>query len=185
MRENGRHGRLRAGFWVLIVVLILIAGGVTWTKTAHGFSARSKPTWIETWLARAARTWALPAKEKTLRNPLPATAANLEAAREHFAAHCAICHNNNGDGKTDFGSNLYPKPPDLRSFLIQGKSDGALFYTIRNGIRMSGMPASPDDTDAALWKLVLLIRHFPKQTPAELEQMRKFDPQSPYPEPIM
>ncbi|HZT74786.1 MAG TPA: cytochrome c [Terriglobales bacterium] len=171
--------------WGLIVIGIIIGGGVTWVRTARGFSAAAKPTALETWLATLARNWALPAGEKQLRNPLPPTAANLTAGREHFAAHCAICHDNNGDGLTDMGKNFYPKPPDLRGFTTQGKSDGALFYTIRNGIRMSGMPAWPDDDADDIWRLVLFIRHLPKQTPDELRQMQAYNPRSIYPEPVM
>lgn len=179
---QGKRGGL---VWGLVAIGVLIATGITFIGTAHGFSATARPTWIESGLARLARGWALPAREKNRKNPLSPTAQNLAAARQHFAAHCALCHNNDGDGLTDMGKDMYPKPPDLRSFVTQNKSDGALFYSIRNGIRMSGMPAWPDDADDDLWRLVLLIRHLPKQTPAELEQMKQYNPRSPYPEPLM
>lgn len=178
-------GRNLGWVWVLVAIVVLVAGGLTWSKTARGFSARAKPTWIESWLAGVARNWALPAGEKQLRNPLPPSAENLAAGRQHFAAHCAICHNNNGDGLTDMGKNFYPKPPDLRGLTTQDKSDGALFYSIRNGIRMSAMPAWPDDPDTDIWQLVQLIRHLPKQSPEELREMQRYNPHSIYPEPLM
>lgn len=56
------------------------------------------------------------------------------------------------------GQSLYPKVPDLRG-MTQNRTNGALFYSIRNGIRMSGMPAwSNQDSDSEIWALVALIR---------------------------
>lgn len=45
--------------------------------------------------------------------------------------------------------------------------DGELYYTIKNGVRLSGMPAfgEPGDDDLASWKLVAFIRHLPSLTP--------------------
>ncbi|MGH9536024.1 MAG: c-type cytochrome [Terriglobales bacterium] len=170
---------------IVVVVAIVVGGFFTWLDTAGGFSARAKPTGIEAFLARTMRGLAMPSRAAHLKNPYPPTPAALAAASEHFAAHCALCHDNNGDGKTMFGDNLYPHPPDLRGFTTQGKSDGDLFFTIRNGIRLSGMPAWPDDSRREIWALVSFIRHLPQITPAELQRMRKYDPTTLYPEPLM
>src|SRR5258708_23290998 len=79
-----------------------------------GLSSRAKPTALETMLARNARHLAIPAGARKLQNPAAETPENLRDARLHFADHCAICHANDGSGDTPMGSNLYPKPPDLR-----------------------------------------------------------------------
>ena len=96
---------------------------------------------------------------------------------EHFSDHCATCHSNNGDGHTLFGKGLYPKPPDLRAARTQNKSDGELYYTIENGVRLSGMPAfSEAHTAEKTWRLVLFIRHLPQITPQELNEMKALNP---------
>jgi hypothetical protein len=67
----------------------------------------------------------------------------------------------------------YPKPPDLRAAETQNKTDGELYYTIANGIRLSGMPAfSEIHTTEKAWRLVLFIRHLPQITPEELDEMK-------------
>ena len=170
---------------IVVVLAVLVGGFFLWLGSAGGFSARAKPTGIEAFLARAMRSLALPSRASHRKNPYPPTPPALAAASEHFAAHCAICHDNNGDGKTMFGKNLYPHPPDLRGFTTQDKSDGDLYYTIRNGIRLSGMPAFPDDSRRETWELVNFIRHLPKITPQELRQMRKYNPKTIFPEPLM
>ena len=76
-----------------------------------------------------------------------------------------------------FGKGLYPKPPDLRAAGTQNKSDGELYYTIDNGVRLSGMPAfSGTHTAAQTWRLVLFIRHLPQITPEELNEMKALNP---------
>jgi len=66
----------------------------------------------------------------------------IAEAKAHFADHCAICHANNGSGNTEIGRNLYPKAPDMRLPQTLNLTDGELYYTIHNGIRLTGMPAT-------------------------------------------
>ena len=173
---------------LLIVVAIVGAGAVYATVLVRrGFSARENPSWIEAFSAGIAKRLAVPATYR-LKNPYAPTAENLREGEEHFADHCAICHANDGSGDTLFGKGLYPKPPDMRSADTQDKSDGALYYTIVNGVRLSGMPAfgpgsvpsSGDEGtgDAENWKLVLFIRHLSQITSEELEEMKKLNPKT-------
>lgn len=81
----------------------------------RGFSARSEPSAMESFVARKARALAVPSKAKTMSNPLPDIAENLRAGMEHFADHCPSCHSNNGAGDTELGRGTYPKPPDMRT----------------------------------------------------------------------
>lgn len=167
--------RRRRAIVIALLILLLLIGlfsGWMWLRNADSFSASGKPTAVETFLARWARRLATPEKVQQMKNPLPATAANILAGADHYGDHCAICHGDNGDGQTDFGRNMYPKVPDLRIEGTQHLSDGDLFSIIRNGIRLSGMPAFPDHTDPETWQMVLLIRQLPHPTPAQLQAIR-------------
>lgn len=147
----------------------------------HGFSARSEPTAIEALMAQTMRSLAVPSKAKNMGNPLSATSENVRAGMEHFADHCAVCHSNNGSGDTMFGRGLYPKPPDLRTGHTQAMTDGEIYYTIQNGIRLTGMPAfgqTLSDNDPGTWQLVHFIRHLPKLTPEEEQAMKRLNPKS-------
>jgi mono/diheme cytochrome c family protein len=191
LRADPHAGETKMKIWkivLLIVVAIVGAGAVYATVLVRrGFSARENPSWIEAFVAGVAKSLAIPATYR-LKNPIVATAENLREGEEHFADHCATCHANDGSGETLFGKGLYPKPPDMRSADTQNKSDGALYYTIVNGVRLSGMPAfgpgsvpsSGDEGsgDAENWKLVLFIRHLPQITSEELEEMNKLNPKT-------
>jgi mono/diheme cytochrome c family protein len=123
----------------------------------------------------------IPSGAKAARNPVPVSQTVLASARAHFADHCATCHANDGSGETSIGRNLYPKAPDMRKPATQTLSDGEIFWIIKNGVRLSGMPAWGADTkedDRVTWELVLFIRHLPRLTPEELAEMRSLNPKS-------
>jgi mono/diheme cytochrome c family protein len=168
---------------LVAVGLITVTGAVAVDRfLAHGVSARDQPTALEAFVARRLRHLAVPRAPREAGNPLPLTPETLASARAHFADHCASCHGNDGRGRTPMGQSLYPKAPDMTLDDTQHMSDGALFWIIKNGVRLTGMPAwgkdTPDDARQT-WELVHLIRHLPKITPEELREMEALNPRSP------
>jgi mono/diheme cytochrome c family protein len=97
------------------------------------------------------------------RNPVKPTAASQERAKKIYAIDCAVCHGDNGNGKTDLATSMqltlldYTDPKALA-----GKSDQELFDVIRNG--KDKMP--PEDPgrakDDEIWNLVIYIRGLSK-----------------------
>ncbi|HEV8375279.1 MAG TPA: c-type cytochrome [Candidatus Polarisedimenticolia bacterium] len=176
---------MRKLIWmVCFLVLVLLAGaiGIVLTYLSRGVSARGTPTAIEAFVAPKLRNLAIPRKERRTRNPVPLTPEVLSEARAHFADHCAGCHANDGSGKTEMGPNFYPKVPDMRLRETQKLSDGELFYIIQNGVRFTGMPAwgtAAGEHEEGSWHLVHFIRHLPRITAEEIEEMKRMNPRSP------
>ncbi len=167
----------------LLVFAMIALGGVfaLTIMLRHGFSARDEPTAVEAFIARRLRHLAVPRGARTMENPVPLTEDVLVEARAHFADHCAVCHGNDGSGQTQIGQNLYPKAPDMASSTTQSLSDGELFYIIKNGVRLTGMPAWGENTpdhDRESWKLVHFIRHLPAITSEEIEEMKEMNPKT-------
>jgi mono/diheme cytochrome c family protein len=166
---------------VALILFALVVAAATYglTLVRHGFSALATPSAIEEFAATWARKLAVPSSFRQLRDPLTPSTENIRGGMEHFSYHCSPCHSNDGGGQTVFGKGFYPKPPDLRAAGTQNKSDGELYYTIENGVRLSGMPAfSGTHTVPQTWRLVLFIRHLPQITPEELDEMKGLDPKS-------
>jgi mono/diheme cytochrome c family protein len=162
---------------LILLALALAAAGYGLTLVRRGFSALATPSAIEVFAATTARKLAVPSSYRELRNPITPSTENIRGGMEHFAYHCSPCHSNDGSGHTVYGKGLYPKPPDLRAAATQNKSDGELYYTIENGVRLSGMPAfSEAHTPEKTWRLVLFIRHLPQITPEELNEMKALNP---------
>jgi mono/diheme cytochrome c family protein len=156
-------------------------GGALAVLVQHGVSARDEPTAIEAWIARRTRRLATPRNQREAKNPVPLTPEVLDRARAHFADHCASCHGNDGHGKTSIGQNLYPKAPDMWHAETQSLSDGELFSIIKNGVRLTGMPAWGADTpedDMETWQLVHFIHQLPRLTEAKRQEMKDLNPKS-------
>lgn len=176
---------MRAVRIVILIVVLLILGAVVYgvIVVRHGLSAHAQPSAAEILVARRVRSLAVPVHAKRINNPVLATADNIHAGMAHWADHCALCHANNGNGDTEIGRNLYPNAPDMRLKATQDMTDGELYYTIQNGIRLTGMPAwgSPGygDHNMDSWKLVLFIRHLPQLKPEEEKEMEELNPKTP------
>ena len=167
---------------LLTTATALIAAGVfAYSLIRHGWSARTPPSQLEILIARAMRDMAIPASAREEKNPWEATPEVIAAGRAHWADHCATCHANDGSGNTLIGANLYPRAPDMRLRATQNLTDGELYYIIRNGVRLTGMPAWGDPAfkrDDESWHLVAFIRHLPQITPDELEEMKRLNPKT-------
>lgn len=159
---------------------ILAICGWVYVRNAGGFGTRQVPGMLERWAARSTRHAAVPADIKAMKNPIPSSEEALSEARAHWADHCASCHANNGSGEIEMGKGMYPPPPDMRKSETQELTDGELFFVIKNGIRLTGMPAwgNGDADDAGSWKLVHFIRHLPQITFEEEKAMEKLNPKS-------
>lgn len=165
-----------------VALAAIVAAGVMLLQTLrYGFSAQDEPSRIEQVLARTMRRYATPSDLRSRKNPLPSTPEVLAEALAHFADHCAVCHGNDGKGQTAMGPNFYPKAPDMTLSETQAQSDGELFATIENGIRLTGMPGWGNGTAESAygsWTLVHFIRHLPRITTEELAEMEALNPKS-------
>ena len=123
-----------------VVALVLLAIGLGALIIRKGFSAREKPSVMEAMVARTVRVLSVPNVIKSMKNSQPSTAQNIREGMEHFADHCSICHANNGSGDTEFGRNMYPKPPDLRMQETQAMSDGVIGRSITLAACLSVAP---------------------------------------------
>ena len=145
---------------ILVAILVLLYAFLN----SEGLSARKKPSNFEYAIANFAMGLSIPAEAKKLNNPLTADTQVLAEARKHFKEHCAVCHAEDGTGKTTLAAGLSPEVPDLHADHIQKLTDGEMFYIIKNGVRFTGMPGWDLD-DNHNWSLVSLIRQFAKESP--------------------
>lgn len=84
-----------------------------------------------------------------------------------YGYDCAMCHGENGNGKGDLAGDMKLQLADFgdpKSF--QGKTDGELFYVIKNG--KGDMPAEGTraKTDQ-IWDMVNYIRSLAKGAKSE------------------
>jgi len=174
---------VRFKYGILLFLVVAALGGLVWSMISRGFSAKDEPNSAEAYIARGFRRMAIPRKAREARNPVEASPDVIAGAIEQFADHCAICHGNDGSGRTLIGRGLNPKPPDMSKQETQQATDGELYYVIQNGVRLTGMPAFGQDPgdldDRENWALVDFIRHLPNLTDEEVAVMKTMNPKSP------
>jgi predicted CXXCH cytochrome family protein len=164
---------------VLVAAAIIVIGGALYRYIlTGGLTARQKPTRLEAALVGRLVDFSIPKEVKRLKNPLnlAADGGDVAAGRVAYQGKCEVCHGYDGNGKTAAGEGLYPPPLSLsRSGLAKRKrTDGELFYFIRNGVRNTAMPGW-QLPDQQIWQLVVYIRNLPQTASvgakvAEVEQ---------------
>ena len=91
-------------------------------------------------------------------NPVPADPASVTRGAQLFATHCAMCHGDKGEGNGQLAALLANKPANLTLPITQTKGDGALFFTISNGVA-GRMPALNENlTVRERWDVVNFLR---------------------------
>ena len=65
--------------------------------------------------------------------PPPASPEQVQRGRGLYMKHCASCHGRTGAGDGSAGSDLDPRPSDLREAEVAGKSEQRLFRQITRG----------------------------------------------------
>jgi mono/diheme cytochrome c family protein len=92
-------------------------------------------------------------------NPNAQNPRAVSAGRDAYTGSCAMCHGATGDGRGVFGPSSYPNATDLTAHDATEKSDGQMFWIIKNGLSFTGMPGFDNQySDQDIWSLVSYVR---------------------------
>jgi mono/diheme cytochrome c family protein len=98
------------------------------------------------------------------KNPVKPTAESQAKAKGLYLIDCAICHGDNGNGKTSWATDQGLKLADWTDpNTLSGKEDWELFNIIRAG-KGATMPSEPEGRakDVEVWNLIIYIRSLSK-----------------------
>ncbi len=96
-------------------------------------------------------------------------AATVKAGARAFADRgCANCHGGPGVGWAKFSEGLNPGPPDLKD-VVGGLEPRELFWVVKNGIKMTGMPSfgAIGVPDQEIWSIVAFLKKLPTVSEAD------------------
>jgi hypothetical protein len=97
--------------------------------------------------------------------------ATIQAGAREFVEHgCTNCHGGPGVNWAKFSEGLHPDPPDLKD-VVGDRTPAELFWVIKNGINMTGMPsfALAGAKDDELWKIVAFLKRLPNVSEADFK----------------
>jgi mono/diheme cytochrome c family protein len=158
-------GKFTLGVVVTLVVLIL--GGLGFAML--GFfptAANVEPPHMERRIAMGAVDASMERHAPRINNPLMPTDSNLEDGMKLYTMNCALCHGGLDRKPSPLANSFYPPPPNLISD-PPDDPEWHIFYTIRTGVRYTGMPAWDKSlTEPEMWKITLLLSHLDKLPPA-------------------
>lgn len=85
----------------------------------------------------------------------------IDTGFRSYREMCAMCHTPPGSTDSPITKGLNPAPPDLAKS-AEHMSAAELFWAIKNGIRMTGMPAwGVTHKDSEIWDIVAFVKNLP------------------------
>ncbi|QDV85428.1 c-type cytochrome [Planctomycetes bacterium TBK1r] len=151
---------------VAVPLLVIAAGFINFAATSGPSSAEA--AFAEFAIERS-MAWRVP---NTI-NPYAADTKAITSGFHHYADTCLACHGAPGVPPKEFAKGLNPPAPDLTKTLNE-RSDNELFWIVKNGIRMTGMPALDlTHTDDDIWKIVSFVRELPNLSEEQQSQLRE------------
>lgn len=89
----------------------------------------------------------------------------------HYSQMCSGCHGAPGINRNEIAEGLYPKPPRLLKSANEWKP-AELFWIIKNGIKMTGMPGfGISHSDDKIWAMVAFMEKLPDMSPDQYKAM--------------
>ena len=146
---------------LIAALLVVLGAGAVIYAGMYDVAATSPHSRLTSWLLETARIRSIKAQAAAVQAPPGLDdPAKVLIGVEHYAAHCAVCHGAPGVPKGDIGRGLYPPPPDLAK-TASLYTPAELFWIVKHGIKMTGMPAWSDHSDDELWATVAFLEKLP------------------------
>ena len=165
-------GKFILGIIVTLAVLILAALGITMLGYFPTPANIEPPHW-ERHFAMGAVDASMERHAPRVTNPLTPTDQNLEDGMKLYTMNCALCHGGLDKNPSTLATSFYPPPPNLISD-PPDDPEWHIFYTIRTGIRYTGMPAWDKTlSEQDIWKITMLLSHLDKLPPNVQDYWKK------------
>lgn len=157
---------------VLVVVTALIALGYVYSG-AYDVAASEPDNAAIRWLAATVRDRSIDRRSADIAVPPLTDPALIQEGFEHYHEMCTGCHLAPGMESSEMREGLNPQPP-LLAEIVPHRSPARLFWVIKNGVKMSAMPAwGTSHSDPMIWAMVAFLERLPTLTPAQYQAMEK------------
>ena len=157
---------------VVTVLVVLAIGGFIFATGRFNVAATAPPD-----VADKVAPWVLDKSikrgAKSVTDPVSKDTNAVALGLSHYRENCLPCHGAPGVEPAEFHEGMNPAPPEIESEDLQHASDAELFWVIKNGIRMTGMPAfGGNHSDEEIRHIVAFVRHTPQLTDAERQALK-------------
>lgn len=156
---------MKGFFWGIAITIIVILGGgfaVIATGLPDVSATGKEPGWQE-WILKTTRDHSIERRAEGVTVPDDLDRdERLAVGAAHYQEMCIGCHGAPGHEPGEAAAGLNPQPPELVEAMAEEQSDSELFWVVKHGIRMTGMPGfGPTHDDEKIWDLVAFIEKLP------------------------
>jgi len=144
-------------------IVVAIVAGVFFFGGYYNIGATQQDTGIVAWALIHVREASISRHATDSPPGSLGDAATVQAGAKAFAARgCVNCHGGPGAMWAKFSEGLNPSPPDLKD-VEADLTPNELFWIIKNGIKMTGMPSfgSVGVPDQEIWSIVAFLKKLP------------------------
>ncbi|MGA9853403.1 MAG: cytochrome c [Gammaproteobacteria bacterium] len=169
---------------VIVVILILTCGAfLAYIYSGVDDVAATAPEGHFTrWVLGTVRERSIDTRVPNIPVPLLTDPKMIETGFVQYDKLCTGCHLKPGEENSDMRAGLNPRPPSLPR-VAQYIKPAKAFWVIKNGIKMTGMPAwGLTQDDQTIWAIVAFIQTLPNMTAKQyqaLEQQTKQTAETP------
>ncbi|MFA9460169.1 c-type cytochrome [Thiohalorhabdus methylotrophus] len=157
----------------VLLVLIVAAAGIAFMYSGlYNVSAQYPHRAIPKWILHTTMERSVAYHARDIQAPDLEGRERLREGVEEYEEMCVGCHGAPGVKPGHVAEGLRPEPPEL-DHAAEEWTPAELFWIIKHGVRMTGMPAwGPTHEDGELWAVVALVERFPQMAPAAYEDLR-------------
>lgn len=157
---------------IAILAVIVVAGGVITVVLGIVPIAASSPHWpITKWFLEFSMERSVATHSIKIATPDLDDAALVIKGAGHFATGCVQCHGSPARGPSPIAESLMPQPPKLSDTVSEWKPR-ELFYIVKHGVKLTGMPGWPaQNRDDEVWAVVAFLKTLPGMSRAEYHNL--------------
>ena len=160
----------------ILAIAVIIGGGAAFLFSGIYNVSAMVPHWSMTFeILEEVRDQSISYHSKGIVAPSLDDPKMEDAGFHHFQDTCRLCHGAPGIGSSEFTRGLYPSPPDLASSdLHQEMNNSKIFWIIKNGLKMTGMPSfGVTHSDKEIWDMVAFIDRLSTLQPDQYKAILK------------
>lgn len=138
----------------------------------YDVAASKRHTKFTEWITHETMVHSVRKQARGIVSPASTSAAQLIAGFCSYETHCVACHGAAAVARQSWVSGLEPQPPYLLD-VTQRFTPPQQFWIVRNGIKMTAMPAWQGTmSELETWDVVAFLETMPKMNSADYLKLR-------------
>jgi mono/diheme cytochrome c family protein len=151
-----------------LAILIAVVAAVYFFGGFYSVAASEEDPAIIKWMLVQVRQASIARHVKGATEPATNDEAVRSGARAYSTRGCVNCHGAPDVEWAKWSEGLQPDPPDLKE-VAEERSRSELFWVVKNGIKMTGMPSfgKAGASDDEIWTIAAFLKRLPSVKPEE------------------